>query len=435
MAGRVIQLTPLYGKTLKERFEECWQQYRPGLEPLELIQYLRETAVILNEIYKTYRFQHLAVNPFQILLQGDRVQLAGLCQAELLWSSSTQPLFLLNPFYSAPEVYRNSPSLQSDQFSLGLIFAALVTGVHPLQKWDRLEGVGEVPQVVEISGLPREDQEVLRRALHEDPDQRFENLPAFLDALLSIYRGRPGSTAPALPSFLMETRRGGPIQAFDHWVEELVRLALKTRGLPRSRDGKGHLSQSLGLFEASENIRHRIDLFCQKFAAKRIAWKENTAVLNLPSLSGSITSGLEVKIALVAVPHDLFNAVVTVRPLGKGDSTQMELEAQAIFEQVRQVLQNRNDQRRHSRILWNHPLVLNPVLNFAKFAKPLQGVIQDISQGGIGLCLPCDMPVSHFYFNLPESGALAGYSGLARVVRKKPLSSGWYEIGASFVYK
>ncbi len=101
------------------------------------------------------------------------------------------------PEYVAPEYVQRNPSPLSDQYSLGIIVYELLSGGCPFTGTTR-----------EIIGQHRNDQppiirsispalnDAIQRALAKDPDQRFDTIKKFAEALEQAVRGGQPAIVP-----------------------------------------------------------------------------------------------------------------------------------------------------------------------------------------------------------------------------------------------
>jgi tRNA A-37 threonylcarbamoyl transferase component Bud32 len=101
----------------------------------------------------------------------------------------------LSPAYASPEQLRGDARLTpaSDVFSLGALGFQLLTGTRPFTEADRNRmAAGMAVPVPSLRArnpqIPQEVEEVVLRALHPDPAQRFEHAGALADALASPLR-------------------------------------------------------------------------------------------------------------------------------------------------------------------------------------------------------------------------------------------------------
>jgi tRNA A-37 threonylcarbamoyl transferase component Bud32 len=101
----------------------------------------------------------------------------------------------LSPAYASPEQLRGDARLTaaSDVFSLGALGFQLLTGTRPFTDADRARmGAGMDVPVPALRArnpqVPEEVEQVIRRALHPDPTQRFADASALADALSAPMR-------------------------------------------------------------------------------------------------------------------------------------------------------------------------------------------------------------------------------------------------------
>ncbi|MBW3570812.1 MAG: protein kinase [Gemmatimonadetes bacterium] len=101
----------------------------------------------------------------------------------------------LSPAYASPEQLRGDPRLTpaSDVFSLGALGFQLVTGTRPFTDADRARmgawlEVPVPPLRARNPQVPEEVEQVIRRALHPDPSQRYPDANALADALAGPIR-------------------------------------------------------------------------------------------------------------------------------------------------------------------------------------------------------------------------------------------------------
>ncbi|HEU0055015.1 MAG TPA: serine/threonine-protein kinase, partial [Longimicrobium sp.] len=122
----------------------------------------------------------------------------------------------LSPAFASPEQLRGEPRLTpaSDVFSLGAVGWQLLTGEKPFTEADRNRiSIGmEVPprSIASVNpAVPREVEEILRRALSFDAADRYPTAAEMANALDSALRRVDDAAAAALP------RVGGPVDASD----------------------------------------------------------------------------------------------------------------------------------------------------------------------------------------------------------------------------
>src|SRR5262249_34832430 len=113
------------------------------------------------------------------------------------------------PFYMAPEVWRGKSSVHSDQYSLAVTYVELRLDRRPFSSrelaqlmYDHLE------QPPDLTPLPDAEQQVLRKALAKEPDQRYPSCTAFVQALEEALAGQLGRTDPDLAVAAAGSRAG-----------------------------------------------------------------------------------------------------------------------------------------------------------------------------------------------------------------------------------
>ncbi len=90
------------------------------------------------------------------------------------------------PGYAPPEQYgRGHTGPYSDQFSLAATIYALLTQAKPADSIQRVLGKAALLPIRQIDpGIPQNIADALQKAMALRPDERFESVPAFLDALV-----------------------------------------------------------------------------------------------------------------------------------------------------------------------------------------------------------------------------------------------------------
>ncbi len=450
-ADRFVLLTPLEGKTLKEKFLEYWNAALPGMPRRELLQYLHQTALILDEIYDAHRIQHLALNPKRILIQDGQVQLTEFGFAELLHSQLKEPILALNPQYSAPEIYRNRLSPNCDQCSLALIYVALLTGVHPMRNWERAASGHNFPKTLDLSMLPSRERPIVLKALESNPRLRYTNAVCFLEALEQAGEKNLEDSRPSeLSRLLVQSPRlvAKPIYSLESFVRQLLELAcqddasleMSTTGIPFQIEAGQKIEHRPCLMLPPDKLFQRVEQFGRTMQTK--PQYDDHRILMKVSVPASFWRrcfskpvGLEIEVLMQPRRDDRTEIAVVIRPFGCGRQQAIELlegEGMRLLAELQKHLHNRPDQRRLPRFAVQKRIMLSPVLAGNDLAPPVEGMTKDVSAGGICIVLPHEISSKHLYVNLPEIQALAPYAGLAEVVRMSKMRNGWYEIGAQF---
>src|SRR5207244_4757939 len=124
-------------------------------------------------------------------LLEDQLQLADFGLMALVWMPAGQEAGQINSRYSAPELFGKGsgaePLQNCDQYSLGLIYHELVTGMHLFGNMTQRQlAVARSSGRLSLDLLPAPDRPALIRALHPDPKQRFRSCIDFVRALLAV---------------------------------------------------------------------------------------------------------------------------------------------------------------------------------------------------------------------------------------------------------
>jgi serine/threonine protein kinase len=205
---------PVQGEILTKRLRqrECWSL-------VEVLSILIPLAAVLDYLHSqglVYQF----LNPANVILQSDQtVVLSGLGLAQLLSMKglekeatdaaayehlkSVAGTFLGMPEYLAPEVVKGAEAdSRSDIYALGILLFELLNGEPPFTGKSYLEIAQKhvrepLPSLHEISpDLPVALELVINRALHRNPDHRFQTLNEFITAYARVVDERISAPKP-----------------------------------------------------------------------------------------------------------------------------------------------------------------------------------------------------------------------------------------------
>ncbi len=449
-SGRLVLLADGYDQTFAGWLRECRAWGLPGVPRTELLAQLRFVAQALDEIYHQSRLAHLGLHPGNLWLKDGRVRLGGFGLVNLLGPDTACRAAALHPVYAAPELFDGEAGPRSDQYSLALIYAEMVTGIHPL-----CAHAGSRPGKPNLVMLATAEREVIRQAVNADPRRRFASCRDLVAALEGLPgeaaqegRRQPG-TLPVLLRPEADGRRLGT-RSLDEFARELVGLAAGGGALCEHGPIRYHL-------EPGRSLRHRcgvslfagaaalkLEGFRQEWDAEAVLRDQDTFVFAVRAaplfwerlVGRHIGLEIEVRVTRPARPgHKLSELTVVIRPFGCGRERAVRLLESlgpVVLERLRAHLQVRSDLRAQDRLVWNQPLRVVPVLAGLEDGAAIECVGKDISVRGIGLFLPRPLPASHFYVRHPTLPALGNVQALARVVRGQRCPDGWYEVGAQF---
>lgn len=188
-------------------------RHPPGTPvPLHLvIGYVRQVADALHYAHNE-KIIHRDVKPENLLIGAhDHILLADFGIAAAAHSTKSQVLQdKIGTFeYMAPEQIQGYPLPASDQYSLGVVVYAWLTGTLPFHGTPhevvaRHLYVAPPPMRLQMPLLPPPVEQAVLKALQKDPKQRFENVKAFASALERA--GTPAAlTSPATPDGALAT--------------------------------------------------------------------------------------------------------------------------------------------------------------------------------------------------------------------------------------
>ena len=187
--GRLIIVNELADMSLKQRYLDC-KDRAPGIARDELLNHLHDAADALDYLNTSQSLQHLDVKAENLLLVGGRLKVGDFGLVRNLSESDASMLEGMTPRYAAPEVFEGRPTRFSDQFSLAVVYAELLTGQPPFDAKSAAQFAAQhlLGAQAKLDALSTADQAVVRRALQESAG-RFPNCRTFVDRLLASTAG------------------------------------------------------------------------------------------------------------------------------------------------------------------------------------------------------------------------------------------------------
>lgn len=202
--GKLIIVSELADQSLKDRYDECRKQGRPGIPRDELQTYMQDTADALDYMSQNYSLQHLDVKPENLLIMGGRVKVADFGLVKNLQEATAMSLMAgLTPAFAAPEAFDDRPGRNSDQYSLAIVYVQMLTGTLPFPGRTTAQLAAQhLHSRPILAALPPMDQPIVDRALSKREEERFPSCRHFVDALAqpagshTVRHSLPGSTLP-----------------------------------------------------------------------------------------------------------------------------------------------------------------------------------------------------------------------------------------------
>ena len=195
---------------------------RSGPQPPQRALPWLESAADALDYAHAHGVVHRDVKPANILLDSDdaiHVADFGVASAAGLDSLTQTGTILGTAGYLAPEQAQGQTAgPEADRYALGVVAFELLTGARPFETDSpTAEAAAHVSSPVpSISsrglGIPKEADNVFRRALAKDPSERFRSCAEFVAALRDAYSSSAGETrvtapAPAPPRGARSPRR------------------------------------------------------------------------------------------------------------------------------------------------------------------------------------------------------------------------------------
>lgn len=121
---------------------------------------------------------HRDLKPDNILLQGDTPRLADFGIARILKASNHSSITAGTPAYMSPEAFYGKRNVQTDLWSVGVIFYLVLSGHLPFPQLDfgplMVAILAHTPNPLP-SSVPVQVQQVIMRALDKDPSKRYKS--------------------------------------------------------------------------------------------------------------------------------------------------------------------------------------------------------------------------------------------------------------------
>jgi hypothetical protein len=189
--GRLVIVMELADCNLWDRFRECRTKGWVGIPRDELMQYMFETAEVLDLMNDKHQLQHLDVKPQNLFLLYNHVKVADFGQVKDLELHVAQVTGGITPVYAAPETFDGFVSRYCDQYSLACVYQELLTGVRPFDGTSMnqllMQHLSHQPN---LTPSPAADRPALARALSKKPEDRF---PTVTEMVKAIRDGMPAA--------------------------------------------------------------------------------------------------------------------------------------------------------------------------------------------------------------------------------------------------
>jgi serine/threonine protein kinase len=443
-AGGLVLLTDVSAPTLRDRFQECVAEGRRGIPQAELLGYLRTAAEALDALQARHGLQHLGLNPRTLLVENGRLWLADFGLVQLTWLPRGQPGGPLNGRYSDPRLDAGGAPAGCDQYSLALIYAEMLTGIHPRNGRSRTK--------VDLSYVSTRERDVLARALHDEPGRRFATCTELVQALERATRPPPSEPEPGPDPGDCPPGSAAVPPAAAPALDAILRGLLATLPGDGERDG-GQLAQSPAVTPDGlertclmtplplKLVHLKLKVFYQQWGATVVKPGPDFYSFRIPGPANFWQRCLGQDGGLLVTvrpePHGteqggLSRVTVRVEPCTKGDVQTVQAEGEALIQSVLAQLQARPNLRRQPRRPFSEPVRVYPVGTGQEPSRAIEGICNDLNLGGVGLRLPEAPGTDRVYVDLPTTAALAGRTIPACIVWTRQRRDGWVDLGLAF---
>lgn len=198
----LIMAMGLGQRSLWDRLEECKRQGLPGIPIDELIRCLEDAARALDYLNARRHdlgnglvsIQHCDVKPQNILQVGDAAQVCDFGLARVLGENSARLSFAgtltglgFSAAYAAPETLDDrGATSRTDQYSLAVTYYELRTGQLPFRNMSAAAMIeAHCRGQLSYSDVTIGEAQVLRRATHLNPVERFPSCAEMMRALVN----------------------------------------------------------------------------------------------------------------------------------------------------------------------------------------------------------------------------------------------------------
>jgi serine/threonine protein kinase len=458
-SGRIVLVTDAWKESLRDRFQQCQGRKLPGIRRGELVDYLRAAAEVLDYLYQQHGVQHLNLSPRSLILDHGWLQIAEFGYAQILWLPEEQDVACRSIRDAAPELADGRLGRHCDQYSLALIYAEMLCGVHPFQG-KSVQGHLRVGAEPDLTRLPDLDREVVARALHPDPQERWASCSDMMLALegtsAELYE-QLQAAGDSFATFLVTARdrkRPGAAAGAAICPEEMKRaiadLIAGAGGAgdappppaPDLTDGALTYQFQAGLPLGKALIQ--LEEYRRELGAEIVRQHEagGTLRLHLPAtfwqqwLGTNSTLEIDTELARVnpmsATPIDVTVRVETRNCSAKRARALLAKMGPDLLETMQRHLLINSEKRIQDRLLWPFPVTVIPVHATGAHDEPIVCRGKDISHTGVGFYLPHELSTADVLIRLPSAAHPPHLTVPATLVRAKQCADGWYDVGAIF---
>lgn len=413
----------------------------------ELIGYLTEVAEALDALLTTTNRCHLGLNPGNIVLGLDGVQIRDFGLVARLWQPGAVPLTRCNPRYAAPELDVAKTSAASDQYSLAVIFLDMFQATNPPGHGKQATpGRSAIASLTDLSQFPERERSVLLRALDRNPENRFASNLQFVQALAQALQQRGIASTATRSVFL--AAQAGFLGHLRQWINRQRALgapadAAGLDGHSPLPDGSQSIAFAAQLLPGTAPLR--LEIFRQEWNAMVTQQAPEHFHLFIPLTRTfwqrlrSEVIGVHIDVVMEAPTraNGMSRFRAALRPVGCQAGLVAEIRESlgpAILTSLRTSFSASPERRRADRLPFARPVT---VRHRASGQRPVEQLCQgrDISANGISFVAPtaldpCEVRVQFLLTDDPEDTPVILR---AKIIRCDAQSDGAFEVGAQFL--
>lgn len=460
-AGRVLIVGAVPESTLFDRWRQLLTQGKQGIDRKELLQYLAIITESLEHLVRHANLHHLYLNPASLYYFGGRMRVADYSLAQLAWLPAGQQLDQQGLKYAAPELFDGAYHANSDQYSLALIYAEMLTGQLPfhgnnLKQWREQRRAMEL----DLRLLPAHEHEVLYRALEFEPSRRYANCTSFLENLIQSVANSSGYRMKALTdphpteSSLLLTGETLPVIPAEE-VEVILRrviqvVAMKTiynkdQGIRFMMDDQGVVIHRCAAWLPGGLAINKLEGFAHDWDAKLVNVDED-----IHEYTYQIKMGQSFWQKLIRRKNEFIEIRIRMFPPKEANVKQTEVEIRlcytdakpenerdrleivvpALLCSLRTYLLAKTETRLNERYRYENKVYLYPIY-VNSIGDPVVGTSRDISMSGIRVFAAQEFTCTECIVQL-HTQEFGSVILPAKLQRCEPLSTGMYDIGLRF---
>jgi hypothetical protein len=465
-SDRLLIVSRRAESSLADRFEACRAAGQSGIPRAELLSYMRQAAAALDAAARDLRLPHLGLHPRNLLLDRGQLQVADYGVVPLVFLPAGRTAARFNPRYAPPEGLEGRFVSQSDQYSLALIYAEMLTGAYPRSRPSgsgthrRLTGSSPLVPVnrgfkIDLDLIVACDRDVLARALDSDPSRRFESCTALVQALENAGNSIVQEAMRGLPAVLHFSPGQDSNPLSPPRIEQLiaeVTLDPDFPGVPalavseQTQTGKRTWTLRFPIRLIPGATLLKIKGFCEEWGGRLIRQELDDCLMQIdlgPGRAGAEAPGgqrryLEVHLKIFLYPGAIggfaeARATFRVVPdLGRENVDILDQYGPRLLDTLRCYLnacaERRGDERWHC----PQPLHIYPIIVGARLGKALSGVSKNISRTGVSFLVPEPLATNQVYLHWYRLPRLAPFAILAHVTRVRQVGGeDGFEVGAT----